>query len=148
MTLSEKARSEIYTGLTPIVGEEATSQMLSCFPARAMDEPITREFLRAELLSQRLAISDEIGALRRDMQASQTALRQDVQASKTALRQDMRAADTALRQDLQAGDAALRLDLHTEIGALRREMRTMFCWMMGTMITLTGVLSGVFVAVR
>lgn len=49
MAISEKSRSALYTGLTPIAGEEAVSEMLSYFPSRDLDEPVTKEFLRAEL---------------------------------------------------------------------------------------------------
>ena len=49
MPISEKSRSALYQGLTPIAGEEAVSEMLSQFPARDVDEPVTKDFLRAEL---------------------------------------------------------------------------------------------------
>jgi hypothetical protein len=49
MAISEKSRSALYQGLTSIAGEEAASEMLSNFPSRDVDEPVTKEFLRAEL---------------------------------------------------------------------------------------------------
>jgi hypothetical protein len=49
MAISEKSRSALYQGLAPIAGEEAVGEMLSFFPARDVDEPVTKDFLRAEL---------------------------------------------------------------------------------------------------
>ncbi len=141
MVLSEKARSELYTGFAPIVGDEAASQMLSCFPTREADEPITKEFLRAELLATRMELRDEIRAV-------DTALRDEIRAGDTALRDEIRAGDTALRDEIRAGDTALRDEIRAGDTALRDEMRSMFHWMMGTMITLTGLLASVVVVAR
>lgn len=52
MTLTTKHRTEIYHGLTPVIGEEATEAMLAHFPAREADEPITREYLDARFAEQ------------------------------------------------------------------------------------------------
>lgn len=49
MPISEKSRSALYQGLASVAGEEAISEMLSYFPARDIDEPVTKEFLRAEI---------------------------------------------------------------------------------------------------
>jgi hypothetical protein len=49
MAMSAKTRSTIYQGLQPIVGEEAVGEMLSYFPARDVEEPATKEFVRAEI---------------------------------------------------------------------------------------------------
>ncbi len=56
MALTEKSRSAIYQGLSNVVDEEAVQEMLSHFPARDVEEPVTKEFLRAEMagLEQRL----------------------------------------------------------------------------------------------
>jgi hypothetical protein len=53
MAISEKSRSALYQGLAPIAGEEAVGEMLSFFPARDVDEPVTKEFLRAEIADLR-----------------------------------------------------------------------------------------------
>ena len=57
MALSQKNRSSIYQGLTPIIGEEAAEAMLSQFPARELDEPVTKEFVRAEIAEVRAEIA-------------------------------------------------------------------------------------------
>jgi len=49
MTLTAKHRNSIYRTLAPLIGEEETEALLSEFPARDLDEPVTKEFLRAEL---------------------------------------------------------------------------------------------------
>lgn len=57
MPLSERSRTTIYQALEPVVGEEAISEMLSHFPARDVEEPVTKEFLRAELAEVRAELS-------------------------------------------------------------------------------------------
>ncbi len=53
MAISEKSRSALYQGLATVAGEEAVSEMLSYFPARDVDEHVTKDFLRAELADLR-----------------------------------------------------------------------------------------------
>lgn len=58
MPLSERSRTTIYQALEPVVGEEAISEMLSHFPARDVEEPVTKEFLRAELAELRAELAE------------------------------------------------------------------------------------------
>lgn len=49
MSLSQRSRTALYLGLTEVIAdEEAVEEMLSHFPSRDLDEPVTKEFLRAE----------------------------------------------------------------------------------------------------
>ena len=58
MALTHKHRSALYEGLSEIVHEEAVNEMLAYFPTRDGDEPISKDFLRAELFSIRTEMSD------------------------------------------------------------------------------------------
>jgi hypothetical protein len=49
MAISQKHRSTIYQTLSPIIGEEEAEALLSQFPSRDLDEPVTKEFVRAEI---------------------------------------------------------------------------------------------------
>jgi hypothetical protein len=66
VAISEKSRSALYQGLVPIAGEEAVGEMLSYFPARDVDEPVTKELLRAEIAT----VKTEIADLRSEMHRS------------------------------------------------------------------------------
>lgn len=81
MALSQKDRTTIYTGLHPILGEEATEALLSHFPARDLDEPVTKEFVRAEIAGFRAEMHAEIAGLRGEM----TGLRGEMYAEIAAL---------------------------------------------------------------
>jgi hypothetical protein len=73
MAISEKSRSALYQGLVPIAGEEAVGEMLSFFPARDVEEPVTKELLRAEIADVRTEIASvrtEIAELRSEMHCS------------------------------------------------------------------------------
>ena len=58
MALTHKHRSALYEGLSGIVDEEAVNEMLAYFPTRDGDEPISRDFLRAEMSDLRAEMSD------------------------------------------------------------------------------------------
>ena len=63
MALPERNRSALYQGLSTIVDEEAVQEMLSYFPARDVEEPVTKEFLRAELSGVESSIRTDISAM-------------------------------------------------------------------------------------
>lgn len=60
MTLTAKHRSSIYRTLSPLIGEEEAEALLAEFPARDLDEPVTKEFLRAELAELRADLNDRL----------------------------------------------------------------------------------------
>lgn len=98
MSLSERSRSAIYQGLSVIVDDpQAVEELLSYFPARDVDEAVTREYLRAEL-----------GLLRLEM-------------------------------------AEMRTELRTE---LHQELRRMQAWMIGTAVTMCGILIAAMALLR
>ena len=54
MALTERSRSSLYQALTVVVDDEqAVQEMLSYFPARDVEEPATKEFVRAEIAELR-----------------------------------------------------------------------------------------------
>ena len=68
MALSERSRSVLYQGLITIVDDEqAVQEMMSYFPARDVEEPVTKDFLRAELNELRAEMRTEMGDLRTEM---------------------------------------------------------------------------------
>jgi hypothetical protein len=65
VSLSERSRSHVYRGLKTVIdNEEAVDEMLSHFPARDLDEPVTRDHLSAEIaaldktMTERFAAAD------------------------------------------------------------------------------------------
>ena len=71
MALAEKHRSIIYAHFVETIGEEAAEAMLSQFPARDLDEPVTKEFVRAEIAD----VQREIAVLRGEMRTEFAAVR-------------------------------------------------------------------------
>ncbi len=60
MALTEKSRSALYLGLSHVIDEEAVEEMLSYFPARDVEESVTKEFLRAELAELEMRLSESL----------------------------------------------------------------------------------------
>ena len=67
MALTERNRSALYQGLTTVIDEEAVEEMLSYFPARDVEEPATKEFLRAETALLRTELKDDMTVLRTEL---------------------------------------------------------------------------------
>jgi hypothetical protein len=84
VAISEKSRSALYQGLVPIAGEEAVGEMLSYFPARDIDEPVSKEFLRAEIAD----VKTEIGGVRTEIAAVKITIA-DVRTEIAELRTEM-----------------------------------------------------------
>jgi len=74
MALSERSRSVLYQGLVTIdEDEQAVQEMMSYFPARDVEEPVTKDFLRAEMNDLRAEMRTEMGDLRTEMGATMIA---------------------------------------------------------------------------
>lgn len=63
MALSQRHRSTIYTRLEPILGEEETEAMLAQFPTRDLDQPVSKEFVRAEIEGLRADLHDQLRSM-------------------------------------------------------------------------------------
>jgi hypothetical protein len=72
MPLTERSRHKLYETFAVLIDdEEAVEEMLPYFPARDVEEPVTKDFLRAELRSEvgglRAEMHSELGSLRAEM---------------------------------------------------------------------------------
>jgi len=68
MALGERSRSALYQGLASVVDDEqAVDEMLSHFPARDVEEPVTKDFLRAEMAGMGSELRSEMAGLRNDL---------------------------------------------------------------------------------
>ena len=63
MALTHKHRTALYEGLSGIVDEEAVNEMLAYFPTRDGDEPINKDFLRAEMSDLRTELHKDMSDL-------------------------------------------------------------------------------------
>ncbi|MBS1837615.1 MAG: hypothetical protein JST64_07945, partial [Actinobacteria bacterium] len=68
MALTERSRSALYRGLCTIVDDEAVQEMLSFFPARDVEQPVTTDHLRAEVAVLRTELQAEMADLRTQLQ--------------------------------------------------------------------------------
>jgi hypothetical protein len=109
MALTERSRSALYLGLSDLIEEQAVQEMLSYFPARDVEEPVTKDFLRAEMADLRAEMAD----LRADM----ADLRAEMADFRTEMRTDM-------------------ADLRSE---MERNLRSFQAWTVGTGISLGGL---------
>jgi len=80
MALTERNRSALYQGLTTVIDEEAVEEMLSYFPARDVEEPATKEFLRAETALLRTELKDDMTVLRTELKDDMAVLRTEMAA--------------------------------------------------------------------
>ncbi len=70
MALSGRSRAALYQSLSEIIDEEAVEEMLSHFPSRDLDEPITRGHLDTSVAELRVEVARLRGELREEIQTS------------------------------------------------------------------------------
>src|SRR6188474_889082 len=63
--MTERSRNALYEGLTGFIDPEAVGEMLSYFPARDVEEPATRELVRAECALVRADVERRFGDVER-----------------------------------------------------------------------------------
>lgn len=124
MSLSEKSRSALYLGLRNIIDEEALQEMLSHFPARDLDEPVTNDGLRASMADLRAELKGEMAEIRAEMA--------QIRAEMAALRAELKGDITDLRAELKGDMAALEQRLVDRMNRMQR-------WNIVTMIALAAV---------
>jgi len=136
VALTERSRSAIYLGLTNVIDDDqAVEEMLSYFPARDVEEPVTKEYFRAEMASMELRIIDRMDD------------RFDASERKVDGKID------ALDRKLDTKIDALEKKLDTKIDALDKKFEARFdrmsAYVMGGNVVMLATLAGViFMALR
>lgn len=130
MALTEKSRSALYQGLSNVVAEEAVEEMLSFFPARDVEEPVTEEFLRAELAEMELRMTT----------AFRSELRSGLDGLRAELRSELGSGIGGLRSELGSGIGGLRSEMVSLRTELRDEIRRMIWLNMGTLVAFAGLI--------
>lgn len=125
MAISQRHRSSIYTRLEPILGEEEAEALLAQFPARELDEPVSREFVHGEIERLRADMNEGFGAARAEL------------ASEVG----------SLRAEMAREIGSLRSEMNEQVGSLRAEMNDKFraqtVWFSGTMLAGLGLAAAV-----
>lgn len=71
MALTQRSRTALYQGLTQLIqDDQAVEEMLSYFPSRDVEEPVTKEFVRAEIAEVRAEMAElraEMAEMRADL---------------------------------------------------------------------------------
>lgn len=142
MSLSERSRNHLYTGLSAVIDDqEAVDEMLSHFPARDLDEPVTREHLRAEVALLDGRITTGLAALDKKMTEGFAAMDGRITTMDGRITTGLAAAQVetvALDKKLTEQFATIPAQFATMKGELGAEMRT---WFMRTMaLILTSVI--------
>jgi hypothetical protein len=163
VALSERARSNIYTGLSNVIDQEAVAEMLSHFPARDVDEAVTKEHLDTQIALIRSELHIEMSALRNeikdDLNTLRNEIKDDLHATRTAaatardrLRADLTTAISRLQTDTTTAISGLQTDTTTAISGLRGDvenaLRQQLYWLVGTMITLFAICTTLILTVR
>jgi len=100
VALSQRHRSEIYNVWAPQLGEEVAEALISHFPSRDLDEPVTKEFVQIQVAELRGEVHDGDASLRSEI--------------------------AELRGEMHQGFAGLRAEIagvRTEVSDLRGEFR-------------------------
>ncbi len=123
MALSAQHRSILYTEFVERLGPDVTEAFLAEFPAREGDEPITRDFLRAELSVTRGELRGEMADLRGELRGEMADLRGDLNAQMADLRGDLNGQMAGLASTLRGEMTDLSNDLRTDLGGQMMQLQ-------------------------
>jgi len=134
MALSERSRSVLYQGfMTVVEDEQAVQEMMGYFPARDLEEPVTRDFLHAELSGMRT----ELVEFKSEMRAEMAAFKDEMRAEMASFKDEMRAEMAAFKDEI-------RVELSTQLDAMRAEFRSelhrVFGWNLAAFVSLAAVI--------
>ena len=116
MSLSQKSRTAIYEALSDMgTDPDAVEEFLSHFPSRDLDEPVTKEFLRAETATLRAEMADSAAQLRTEM---------------AELRTEM----AELRTEMHVGFADIRTEMHQGFQRMTLSLAALMVSMTGAMV--------------
>lgn len=116
MSLSQKSWAAIYEALADLgTDPDAVEEFLSHFPSRDLDEPVTKEFLRAESATLRAEIADNTAQLR---------------AETAQLRAEM----AELRTEMHVGFAEIRAEMHQGFQRMTLSLAALMVSMTGVMV--------------
>lgn len=109
MSLSQKSRTAIYEALANLgTDPDAVEELLSQFPSRDLDEPVTKEFLRAESATLRGEVADSAAQLRAEM--------------------------AELRTEMHVGFADIRTEMHQGFQRMTLSLAALMVSMTGVMV--------------
>jgi hypothetical protein len=129
MSLTQKSRTEIYRALSELgTDPDAVEEFLSHFPSRDLDEPVTKEFHRAESATLRTEMAEGYGQLRTEMADGAARLRTEM----AELRTEVRAEIAELRTEMHVGFADIRTEMH-------QGFQRMTLSLAAIMVSMTGV---------
>ena len=131
MSLSQKSRTAIYEALSGMgTDPDAVEELLSHFPSRDLDEPVTKEFHRAESATLRAEMADSAAQLRTEMAELRTELRSEMAELRTELRSEM----AQLRAETHVGFAEIRTEMHQGFQRMTLSLAALMVSMTGAMV--------------
>jgi hypothetical protein len=135
MSLSEKSRAAMfdYFGKATPLGEEVTSEMIANINSPDLNDLVTKDHLDSRVMEVRLEIHTEVSGLRTEMHAEFATLRKEM---------------TGHHDATNAEFAKVRNEVNGEFAKVRSEMHAQFVWLIGTMVTVSGALGGLIVALH
>lgn len=89
MAISEAARSDLYNGLSPVLGPERAETLMSAIPLHDLDQVATKGDLAVLSAELRAEIADLRTELKTDIAELRTEVRSELSAEVGALRRSM-----------------------------------------------------------
>jgi len=145
MALSERSRSVLYQGFMSVVeDEQAVQEMMGYFPARDLEEPVTRDFLHAELSGMRTELVEFKSGMRAEMVSFKDEMRAEMVSFKDEMRSDMASFKDEMRSEMASFKDEMRTELSSQLEAMRTEFRSelhrVFGWNLAAFVSLAAVI--------
>lgn len=157
MALSEHARNKMYNYFsTTELGKEATGEMMSYFPARDVEEPVTKADLHQEVALLRVELHEELANLRAELRAeiadAKDELRAEIATTKEDLRAEIATTKDELRAEMSDMKEVLRAEFRSEIRGLgdsvRGDTRQLLFWLISTQFATLAIVVALITGMR
>ncbi len=122
--LQEKHRNTVCNAFVPLLGEEVTEAVLSHFPARDVEESVTREHLDRRLAEQNAGIDAQLIVIRADIDQRFTEQNAGIDARLIAIRADIDQRFTEQNAGIDRRFEAQNAEFDRKLDALRAEFNS------------------------
>jgi len=156
MALSERSRSVLYQGFMSVVeDEQAVQEMMGYFPARDLEEPVTWDFLHAELSGMRTELVEfksgmrsEMASFKDEMRSEMVSFKDEMRSEMVSFKDEMRAEMASFKDEIRSDMASFKDEMRTELSSQLEAMRTefrselhrVFGWNLAAFVSLAAVI--------
>ncbi len=122
MSVDERTRHEMYSGLEEKLGTSVADALMAHLPPSGWADVARTQDLDSQAILSRRDLDTQTELLRNDLERQSALVRRDLEAQTELLRNDLERQIELVRRDLEAQTELLRHDLEEQMALLRHDL--------------------------